>query len=115
MLPDSDIASVLNRLGKRTGKGNTWTLSRVRSFRNDHDIEVYQKGERESRGEINLKEAARELQVSPTKVYRMIKEQILPAKQVCPGAPWTIRREDLKLTKVQKAVKGHFPETVGQK
>lgn len=115
MLPDSDIASVLNRLGKRTGKGNTWTLSRVRSFRNDHDIEVYQKGERESRGEINLKETARELQVSPTKVYRMIKEQILPAKQVCPGAPWTIRREDLKLTKVQKAVKGHFPETVGQK
>jgi hypothetical protein len=100
--------------GKRTGKGNTWTLSRVRSFRNDHGIEVYQKVERESRGEINLKETARELQVSPTKVYRLIKEQILPAKQVCPAAPWTFAEKILNLQKYKKLSKVIFQKRWGK-
>jgi hypothetical protein len=39
--PDSDIAMILNRAGKRTGKGNTWTEARVRGFRNWHGIAVY--------------------------------------------------------------------------
>ena len=39
--PDGGIAAILNRAGKRTGKGNTWTEARVRSHRNTHDIPVY--------------------------------------------------------------------------
>ena len=35
-LNDSSIASLLNRLGHRTGKGHTWTETRVRSFRCSH-------------------------------------------------------------------------------
>jgi len=57
-LPDGTIASLLNRLCHRTGKGHTWTEMRVRSFRSDHHIAVYKTGEREARGELTLEQAA---------------------------------------------------------
>jgi DNA invertase Pin-like site-specific DNA recombinase len=115
MMPDSEIASLLNRLGKQTGKGNSWTKSRVSAFRNDHGIAVYQKGEREARGEINLKEAAKELGVSIKLIARIVKDAILPAKQICPGAPWTIRRADLELPEVRRAIQGLLPQPTKQK
>ena len=37
-LPDGQIARVLNRLGYRTGAGNTWTQARVSSLRSHHQI-----------------------------------------------------------------------------
>ncbi|WP_154671335.1 hypothetical protein [Paraburkholderia mimosarum] len=58
-LNDSSIASLLNRLGHRTGKGHTWTEMRVRSFRSDHHIAVYRIGEREARSELTLELSAR--------------------------------------------------------
>ena len=36
LMPDGAIAAVLNRNGKRTGKGRTWTGARVRSWRSDN-------------------------------------------------------------------------------
>jgi DNA invertase Pin-like site-specific DNA recombinase len=36
LMPDKDIAGLLNRIGKRTGRQNGWTQSRVRGFRNTH-------------------------------------------------------------------------------
>jgi DNA invertase Pin-like site-specific DNA recombinase len=59
--PDAGIAAILNRCGKRTGKGNTWTESRVRSHRSAHGIAVYHDGEMAERGELTLEEAARRL------------------------------------------------------
>jgi hypothetical protein len=56
LMPDPAIAWVLNRAGKRTGRGNTWTEARVRSFRGDHRIAVYRDGERSERGELTLDE-----------------------------------------------------------
>ena len=50
--PDAGIAAILNRSGKRTGKGNSWTESRVRSHRSAHGIAVYRDGEMAERGEI---------------------------------------------------------------
>ena len=34
-MPDMAIAALLNRLGRRTSKGNSWKESNVRSFRNN--------------------------------------------------------------------------------
>ena len=51
-LPDSQIARLLNRAGKPTGRGNGWTERRVCTFRNDHEIAVYREGEWAERGEI---------------------------------------------------------------
>jgi hypothetical protein len=49
---DSTIAAVLNRAGKSTGRGNSWTRARVRSLRNQHVIAAYREGERAERGEV---------------------------------------------------------------
>ncbi|WP_295453769.1 recombinase family protein [uncultured Thiodictyon sp.] len=96
LLPDSGIASLLNRLGKRTAKGHTWTEARVRSWRGDHGIAVYRQGERGEREEVNLHEAAQRLGTSAMTVLRWIRERRLTARQPCPGAPWMIRIADLE-------------------
>lgn len=44
---DRAIASVLNRAGKRTGRNNGWTQSRVTSLRNRCGIAAYRDGERQ--------------------------------------------------------------------
>ena len=49
-MPDMGIAAALDRAGKTTAKGNSWTRSRVASLRNDHSIAVYREGERECAG-----------------------------------------------------------------
>lgn len=103
-MPDSGIASLLNRLGQRTAKGHTWTESRVRSFRGDHRIAVYRDGEREERGEITLEQAAQSLQISKMSVLRMISAGELPAHQACKGATWVIRRDDLSRPEVRRVV-----------
>ena len=104
LIPDASIAALLNRLGKRTVKGNTWNVVRVRAFRDDHDIDVYRDGERAERGEVNLEEAAHLLQVHPMHVLRLIRRRILPAQQSCVGAPWSIPRSDLTSSDVQDAL-----------
>ena len=85
------IAAALNRAGKTTGKGNSWTRSRVSSLRNDHAITVYREGERTERGEATLDEAAKALAVSPSTVRRLIAEDVLAARQSCKGGPWVIQ------------------------
>ena len=86
-MPDKAIAAVLNRAGKRTGRDNGWTQSRVCTFRNQHDIAVYRDGERTERGELTLDEAAAKLTISPMTVLRLIHNGIISARQLCRGAP----------------------------
>lgn len=104
-MPDARIAGLLNRLGKRTAKGHTWTRNRVCSLRNDHQIPVYEEGERQSRNELTLEETAKQLSVSSMTVRRLIKRKILPATQVCIGAPWVIQKDNLVLPAVQNALR----------
>jgi hypothetical protein len=40
LMPDRQIARLLNRIGVETGHGNAWTQERVRGFRNHHDIAI---------------------------------------------------------------------------
>jgi hypothetical protein len=91
LMPDKAIAGMLNRTGKRTGRLNGWTQSRVRGFRNAHGIAVYVDGEWAERGEVTLTEAARMLDLSPMTVLRWIRAGIIPAEQYCKGAPWVIK------------------------
>jgi len=96
LLPDSGIASLLNRQGHRTGKGHTWTEASVRSFRGSHHVAVFRQGEREERGEITLEQAAEALRISHMTVLRMIAAGTLPGRQACKGAPWVIKRSDVE-------------------
>jgi hypothetical protein len=93
MMPDSSIAAVLNRLGKRTINGLSWTAGRIQLFRNDHRLLSYREGERADRGELMLNEVVEELGVSKMTVIRMIPTKTLPARQVCPGAPYFISND----------------------
>jgi excisionase family DNA binding protein len=87
LMPDKTIGSLLNRAGKPTGRNNGWTQNRVCTFRNHRGIEVYREGERLERGELTLDEAATRLSVSPMTVLRMIRRGVIPAEQLCKGAP----------------------------
>jgi DNA invertase Pin-like site-specific DNA recombinase len=98
---DKTIAAILNRLGYTTGQEKTWNASRVAGLRGYHKIAPFQK----QNGWVTQEEAARELQVSDTVVKRLIRERVLPAKQVVKFAPWIIEKKDLLLSAVQQQVK----------
>ena len=101
-LPDMAIAAILNRSGKLTGHGATWTRTHVRGLRNTNGIPVYCEGERADRGEVTLDEAADMLKVSRATAYRMVSTGVLPAQQLCTGAPWIIRLADLQQDAVRR-------------
>ena len=101
-LPDLSIAAILNRSGKLTGRGATWTRTHVCSLRNTNDIPVYREGERDERGEVTLDEAADILNVSRATAYRLISSGVLPAQQLCAGAPWIIRLADVQQDGVRR-------------
>jgi excisionase family DNA binding protein len=104
LLPDHSIAPVLNRLGIRSAKGQTWTQLRVRNFRGAHQIQVYREGERAERHELILSEAASRLGVHKMTVVRLIQDGLLPARQVCAGAPYVIREDDLARPTIRQAI-----------
>jgi excisionase family DNA binding protein len=104
MLPDHSIAPVLNRLGIRSAKGQGWTQLRVRNFRGTHQIAVYRDGERAERHELVLHETASRLGVHKMTVIRLIRDGVLPARQVCVGAPYVIREDDLDRPAVRRAL-----------
>lgn len=109
VLSDALMASLLNRLGKRTAHGHAWTRNRVCVFRNDHNLPAYRDGERQERGELTLDECAHRLGVNTLTIARMIKRQQLPARQACRGAPWVIRETDLELQSVRLAIRSSPP------
>jgi len=95
LMPDRQIARLLNRLGKPTSFGNAWTQERVKGFRKHHQIEAYRDGERAERGEISLEETANILGVCTMTALRMLRRGDIKGRQVCPGAPWAIKAADL--------------------
>jgi len=90
-MPDHTIAAVLNRSGKSTSCGASWTRSRVCSVRYQKEIAVYRDSERV---EVTLFEAAEVLTVW------------IP-QQVCKGAPWIINRTDLEDEDVRLEAQTH--------
>ncbi len=92
---DGRIAATLNRLGKKTGRGNAWTEARVRSFRKYHRVPVYRPGEMAERGEVTVNEAASRLKIGRMSVLRLIASGTIEAQQVCKGAPWVIPEAQL--------------------
>jgi hypothetical protein len=67
-LRDNAIAAILNRSGKTTAHGASWTRTHVRGLRNTHGLPVYREGERAERGELTLDEG--HLPTAPTPARR---------------------------------------------
>src|ERR1700750_2456305 len=102
LMPDQQIARLLNRAGKPTGRGNGWTKARVCSFRNHHGIAVYRDSEWAERGEISLEAAAQIMDVSIMTALLMVRRGIIKGRQLCRGAPWVIKVEDMAAYREQK-------------
>jgi len=100
---DEDIAASLNRMGMPTGQGKTWTAHRVSSLRRVHGIHAYRSAEKNGEW-LTMSEAATTLGVSHHRIRRLIKDGILPADQVVPGAPYQIRASDLQHERVTAAI-----------
>jgi len=102
--PDEQIASTLNRLGMRTGAGNTWNEGRVYSLRHYHQLPAYD-ASRSPAGVLTLEQAAARLGVSPCVVRRLIEARTIAATQVVPGAPWQIAADALESKAVLLAIR----------
>ena len=100
---DAQIATTLNRLGLRTGAGNSWNQVRVASARSYHQLPAFDP-EQAREDVVTLDRAAQRLGLSPTSVRRLIKRKVLPASQVVAGAPWQIPAAALESEAVQQAV-----------
>lgn len=101
VVPDRAIAAILNRLNLRTGHGNTWTQTSVKSCRGARHIPAFDSAK--PREWLTMDEAAARLQVSAMTVHRFIASGLLPARQVVAHAPWMIEPADLALDAVRGA------------
>ena len=91
---DDEITRVLNKLGRRTGKGKPWSELRVRTARRNYSIA----GQKRSKADpevLSQGRAAKYCGVSPTTIKRLVASGLLKKQQVVPWAPWEIRRSDL--------------------
>ena len=101
---DDEVARVLSKLGRRTGKDNRWTRSRVATARRKYGIAPPDPAQLNP-DVLNLAQATRYCGVSDTTLMRLIKAGILVAEQVAPYAPLEITRSALDSEPVARIVK----------
>ncbi len=101
--PDDQIASTLNRLGLRTGTGNTWNEGRVRSVRSYHELPACNPALGPQKT-VTLEQASERLGISHKVIRRLIESNRIPATQVVPWAPWEIPLEAIESVNIVQEV-----------
>ena len=90
--PDTIIAGVLNRQGRKTARGESFTADRVGNLRRSWKIPCYQAPSTPAEGELlTVEAAALELGVAASTLLRWLNDGFIGGEQVTPGAPWRIR------------------------
>jgi hypothetical protein len=89
---DSQIARILNRQGRRSGRGLAFTKSSVCSLRGSNKIPTAPKQRARDRreGPFTLEETAHELGVAMGTIQRWLRDGVLAGEQSVSGAPWRI-------------------------
>ena len=106
---DGAIARVLNKLGRRTGKGHPWSQTGVKTARRNHGID----GRSRSLDDpevLSMQAAARYTGTSDTTIKKLVDAGVLPMRQVVAFAPWEIQRADLDSERVRGIV-AHLKRT----
>ena len=98
---DMDIARVLSKLGRTTGKGHPWSLTSVKSARRTYHIEGRAKTLKDDQV-LTHNGAARFTGTSDTTIKKLVDAGILPMKRCVPYAPWEIQRSDLESPRVRR-------------
>jgi predicted DNA-binding transcriptional regulator AlpA len=96
--PDTVIAGILNRQGRRTARGHRFEGNRVGNLRRHWNIPCFEPQPTCADGELlTIKTAAVALGVAPSTIHRLLSDGIIAGEQLTPGAPWRIRlTDDLK-------------------
>ena len=102
--PDRDLAVTMNRMRCRTEDGGTWTMVRVREFRERLGITAFDPAT-SGPETISAQETAHRLGLCITSVHQLIREGTLPARQLMPSAPWQIPVEALESEAVRIGVR----------
>jgi DNA invertase Pin-like site-specific DNA recombinase len=105
---DAEIAVTLNRVGLTTGQGNSWNHRRVGNYRRKAGIPAYESTVTDARS-LTMLDAARTLGITCHAIRALIRDGILPARQVVSDAPWQIRAADLERPEVQAALRRRRP------
>ena len=95
--PDTVIAGILNRQGRRTAKGHRFEGNRVGNLRRHWDIPCFVPNTDVAQrdGELlTIKAAATALGVATSTIHRLLNDGIIAGEQITPGAPWRIRLTD---------------------
>ncbi|MBN1460949.1 MAG: recombinase family protein [Armatimonadetes bacterium] len=89
---DAQIARILNKQGRRTGNDNPFSKAKIVSLRGKHRIPKCPKKQVKDprEGPFTADEAAVELGVCLSTVFRWLREGVLAGEQATPGAPWRI-------------------------
>jgi DNA invertase Pin-like site-specific DNA recombinase len=112
--PDRELAVTMNRMRCRSSDGATWTAVRVRELRERMGIAPFDPAQPREKT-ISVDETARRLQICVGSVLRLIREGILPAKQLMPAAPWQVPAAALDTEPVRigvRAVVGRRPRNI---
>src|SRR6476660_792252 len=93
--PDATIAHILNRQGRRTARGLSFTAGRVQSLRHHYDIACHTTADDPQDAELlTVTDAAAELSLAPSTLHRWLAGGFIAGEQLTPGAPWRIRLTD---------------------
>ena len=107
--PDRQIAAILNKQGRRTGTGLPFTEPRVAHVRKTNAIPAAPPPDPAS-GLFTVDQAATELGVTTTTIYRWLRAGLLPGQQTTPHAPWRIRlSDDIRRQFVPHVPDGYLP------
>ncbi len=89
---DAQIARVLNKQGRRSGRGIPFSQPAITSLRGKNQIPKYAKIAITDprQGPFNAEQAARELGVTMSTVHRWLRDGVLAGEQLTAGAPWQI-------------------------
>ena len=89
---DGMIAAMLNKQGRTTATGMSFTPGRVQSLRHHWGIPRHQPSDDPPEGELRtVADAARQLGLAPSTLHRWVADGFVPGEQLTPGAPWRIR------------------------
>ena len=87
--PDRELAVTMNRMRCKSTDGASWTTVRVRELRERLGIAAFDPTMPREKT-ISVDETAHRLKICVGSVLRLIRDGIVPAKQLMPSAPWQI-------------------------
>jgi DNA invertase Pin-like site-specific DNA recombinase len=102
--PDGQLAMTMNRMRCKSADGQSWTAVRVRGLRERLGLAAFDPDLPRPQT-VTVDAAARCLGICVGSVTKLIREGVLPAKQVMPSAPWQIPVSALTSQSVKLGVK----------